>query len=301
MLQALVLNPQKNKLWLRHAAAAVARGRAAASTQSDADTTFRKHDATYKDSRVDFRPKRIILLRHGESEGNVDQAAYVYTPDWRINLTERGRNQADKAGKKLRDVIGPDGKVVFYFSPYERTRQTVDIMVNHLKEDNIISIREEPRISEQQFGNFQNVDEVIAAKSVRHRFGRFYYRFPSGEAGLDVYSRVSSFISTLVRDCHQYRHNDYDLENMNIVIVTHGLTLRLFLMRWFQFSVKEFENSENPDNAQLTILNKKSCDGYHKWYELETEARQALKLAESCGIPKNVLLHSLRDPDYTMD
>mmetsp|Transcript_24070 Transcript_24070/g.37151 ORF Transcript_24070/g.37151 Transcript_24070/m.37151 type:complete len:333 (+) Transcript_24070:116-1114(+) len=260
------------------------------------NSSIPRSDATYKGSRIDFRPKRIILLRHGESDGNIDEAAYVDTADWCINLTAKGKQQAQDAGKRIRDVVGEDGKLVFYFSPYERTRQTLDTITNYVQEESIISIREEPRISEQQFGNFQNVQEVINAKSERHRFGRFYYRFPSGEAGLDVYSRVSSFISTLVRDCHQYKHNNYDLENMNVVIITHGLTLRLFLMRWFQFSVKEFEQSENPGNAELTILNKKtSSDGQHKWYELEQDARKALNLPDSCGIPKNVLLHSLSD------
>jgi broad specificity phosphatase PhoE len=28
---------------------------------------------------------------------------------------------------------------------------------------------------------------------------------------------------------------------LNLCIVTHGLTLRLFLMRWLQYSVDEFE------------------------------------------------------------
>lgn len=70
--------------------------------------------------------------------------------------------------------------------------------------------------SEQQIGNFQNVQQVLDAKSERSKFGRFFYRFPSGEAGLDVYSRVSSFIPTLVRDCNQYRSAGHDLDNMNI-------------------------------------------------------------------------------------
>jgi hypothetical protein len=70
--------------------------------------------------------------------------------------------------------------------------------------------------SEQQIGNFQNVQQVLEAKSERSKFGRFFYRFPSGEAGLDVYSRVSSFIPTLVRDCNQYRMTGHDVNNMNI-------------------------------------------------------------------------------------
>ena len=102
------------------------------------------------------------------------------------------------------------------------------------------------------------------------------------ESGLDVYSRVSSFISTLVRDCQQYRKAGANLDNVNVVIVTHGLSLRLFLMRWFQFSVEEFEETINPDNAQLVVLNKKCMDEY-RWYELEEEHRTSLNLPEKCS------------------
>ena len=34
-------------------------------------------------------PKRIILLRHGESLGNIDDTAYANIPDWKIPLTRR--------------------------------------------------------------------------------------------------------------------------------------------------------------------------------------------------------------------
>lgn len=213
---------------------------------------------------ADFRPKRIILLRHGESQGNIDDNAYVKTPDWKVSLTEKGRQQAFDAGKQLQQIIGDSGQVFFYYSPYKRTTQTLEEMCQHLKDEQMVSVREEPRISEQQFGNFQNVQEVLNCKNERHKFGRFYYRFPSGEAGLDVYSRVSSFITTLVRDCHQYSHAGHDLNRMNVVIVTHGLALRLFLMRWFQFSVEEFDDSTNPENAQLITMLKHVGKNGHK-------------------------------------
>ena len=189
------------------------------------------------------RPIRIILVRHGESLGNVDESAYVTTPDWRIPLTDRGHEQASETGKELKRIIGNDDGVFFYYSPYRRTRETVKEIEKHLHPKQIISMREEPRISEQQFGNFQNVEQVWESKRERHKFGRFYYRFRSGEAGLDVYSRVSSFIATLVRDCQQYQKAGYDLDKINVVIVTHGLSLRLFLMRWFQVSALVLKSS----------------------------------------------------------
>lgn len=270
-------------------------------------------------SKPTQRPKRIILIRHGESLGNVDEKAYVTTPDWKVPITPKGRYQANEAGVKLNSLISADEFIILYYSPYLRTRQTVQEIVRHLHPKQIISSREEPRISEQQFGNFQNVKEVLHAKQERHDFGRFYYRFKSGEAGLDVYSRVSSFISTLVRDCQQYAKAGYNLvrvwkililflfvnvyvsdhssistfqEKVNIVIVTHGLSLRLFLMRWFQFSVEEFEKSKNPENAQLIVM-KKRCVGGHRWYVLDEENRKFLNLPSGCGVPKNVYLHQL--------
>lgn len=46
------------------------------------------------------------------------------------------------------------------------------------------------------------------------------------------------------------------MSKLNIVIVTHGLTLRLFLMRYFQLSVEEFEESHNAQNAKLVVLDR---------------------------------------------
>lgn len=36
---------------------------------------------------------------------------------------------------------------------------------------------------------------------------------------------------------------------LNVIIVTHGLTLRLLVMRWFQYSISDFEESINPPNG----------------------------------------------------
>jgi broad specificity phosphatase PhoE len=39
-------------------------------------------------------PRRIILVRHGESEGNVDESMYCRVPDPRIRLTSKVRPPA---------------------------------------------------------------------------------------------------------------------------------------------------------------------------------------------------------------
>ena len=45
-----------------------------------------------------LKPKRLILVRHGESQGNVDQNVYASVPDHALHLTERGWTQALCAG-----------------------------------------------------------------------------------------------------------------------------------------------------------------------------------------------------------
>ena len=47
-------------------------------------------------------------------------------------------------------------------------------------------VREELRIREQDFGNFQDPEQMKECKAARSSFGRFFYRFPSGESGLAI-------------------------------------------------------------------------------------------------------------------
>ena len=50
-------------------------------------------------------------------------------------------------------------------------------MVEAFDTNYIVGVREEPRLTEQQFGNFQNLATIVNSKAERARFGRFYYRY----------------------------------------------------------------------------------------------------------------------------
>eukprot|EP00814_Leptocylindrus_danicus_P002433 CAMPEP_0116019114 /NCGR_PEP_ID=MMETSP0321-20121206/9039_1 /TAXON_ID=163516 /ORGANISM="Leptocylindrus danicus var. danicus, Strain B650" /LENGTH=303 /DNA_ID=CAMNT_0003489613 /DNA_START=34 /DNA_END=945 /DNA_ORIENTATION=- len=232
------------------------------------------------------KPKRIILVRHEQSLGNIDELQYTKIPDWKIPITDAGRKHgAEVTAKNIRDLI--DNKpVMFYTSPYKRTMETCQIIMDACKEDErnqVLGMREEPRMVEQQFGNFQNGEVMKKAKTERWKYGSFFYRFPNGESGLDVYNRAATFINTLFRDfCNPNINFDDDY---NVVIVTHGLTLRLFLMRWFQFSVEDFENTVNPENGGTVVMNR-MCEyddvsqSTKAWFEVDVESRRKLKLPE---------------------
>ncbi|MQY15351.1 2,3-bisphosphoglycerate-dependent phosphoglycerate mutase [Streptomyces sp. RB5] len=190
------------------------------------------------------RPRRIVLIRHGESEGNVDDTIYEHRPDHALRLTERGRQQAHEAGARLREIFG-DQPVSAYVSPYRRTQETLV----HMRLDRArMRIREEPRLREQDWGNWQDPDEVRMQKVYRDSYGHFFFRFPQGESGADVYDRVGAFLESLHRSFEKPDHPE------NVLIVTHGLTMRLFCMRWFHWTVAEFESLSNPGNAETRML-----------------------------------------------
>ena len=74
-----------------------------------------------------------------------------------------------------------------------------------------ITWHEDPRIREQDFGNYQNQETINKAKRERYKFGVFYYRFPNGESASDVYDRVSTFLDSLWRSFDANRSQNYVL------------------------------------------------------------------------------------------
>lgn len=201
-----------------------------------------------------MKPKRILLIRHGQSEGNANNKLQEIVPDYALNLTGDGVEQARQAGRTVKQMIGQESLFV-YLSPYYRTRQTFQYMQESFQE-NVVKAYEDPRLREQDWGHLRDSELNEDIIQERREFSTFYYRIPDGESGADVYDRVSIFLETLYRD---FQKSDYP---ENTLIVTHGMTLRLFLMRWFHWSVEEFENVRNLQNCQIVVMEKGEDDRY---------------------------------------
>uniref|UniRef100_A0A7S3R0Q3 Phosphoglycerate mutase-like protein n=1 Tax=Dunaliella tertiolecta TaxID=3047 RepID=A0A7S3R0Q3_DUNTE len=204
----------------------------------------------------DCLPHRIIILRHGESHGNVEKSTYCTQPDHSVGLTAKGRQQAIATGQYLRRMLeaaqnGRDINLFFMTSPYCRTLETTDAVMDAFENDQVVGLRQAVQLREQDFGNFQDPQRISQDLCDRNKFGRFWFRFPNGESGADVYDRLTIFEDHLTRDMFMGRFAD-----TNLVLVTHGLTLRIFLMRWFHWSVDEFLQVYNPANCDPVVVEK---------------------------------------------
>eukprot|EP01018_Ginkgo_biloba_P020183 Gb_23077 [translate_table: standard] len=93
-------------------------------------------------------------------------------------------------------------------------------------------------------------------KAVRLRYGRFFYRFPNGESAADVYDRITGFRETLRADIDigRFQPPGARSKHMNLILVSHGLTLRVFLMRWYKWTVEQFEGLYNFGNAGMLVM-----------------------------------------------
>ena len=217
---------------------------------------------------------RILLVRHGQSQGNVDHEIRKKMADHAVPLSAAGHAQAREAGTFLRDYYRTLFKheydsskpphVRMWVSPYLRARQTSDC-IQETAGDVITDVREHISLCEQQFGLFHGLTDeelpVLFPEMYRHyqqliEFGgRFWARMPLGESRFDVANRVHEAFGTFHRDKDQYGIK-------NIIVVCHGVTLRAFVMRWLHLSPEWFENEPNPHNCSIRLLEDGIDQGY---------------------------------------
>lgn len=231
------------------------------------------------------KPRLIILIRHAQSEGNKNREIHQTIPDHRVKLTQEGWAQAYDAGRRLRAMLRADDTLHFFTSPYRRTRETTEGILKTLTADDPdpspfkrpnIKVYEEPRLREQDFGNFQPCSaEMERMWQERADYGHFFYRIPNGESAADAYDRISGFNESLWR---QFGEDDFASV---CVLVTHGLMSRVFLMKWYHFSVEYFEDLRNVNHCEFLIMRKQEDSGKYKldnklrtWSELRREKKK---------------------------
>jgi broad specificity phosphatase PhoE len=82
---------------------------------------------------------------------------------------------------------------------------------------------------------------------MRETHGWFYYRYQGGESPADVYDRVSGFLESMMRQVERKNAS-------RVLIVTHGMAIRCFVMRYLRLAIEDFELMENPDNGDIITI-----------------------------------------------
>jgi broad specificity phosphatase PhoE len=203
-------------------------------------------------------PAQLVLVRHGESIGNLaDRAAReagaprldLQDRDADVPLSDKGNEQAEALGSHLAGVPLNARPTAVLSSPYRRSADTARIALETAGLD--VPLLYDERLRERELGVFDGLTgagiraEYSAEASRREHLGKFYYRPPGGESWCDVALRVRS----LLRDIGTRPATD------RLWIFTHQAVITSFryvLERMDEAEVLELDRSVNVPNASTT-------------------------------------------------
>jgi len=161
---------------------------------------------------VDMTMRRLILVRHGESMGNVAReraeatAADVIDIDLRdpdVPLSELGLQQAQALGCWLSELDPDSRPSQVWSSPYRRAVQTAAEALTTA--GLALPIRRDERLRDRELGILDLLTSIgvhnrYPEEATRRRWlGKLYYRPPGGESWADVALRLRSFLADLER------------------------------------------------------------------------------------------------------
>ncbi|MCH6471535.1 histidine phosphatase family protein [Sinomonas terrae] len=194
----------------------------------------------------------LLLVRHGESEGNVAAteareagAEVIDVParDADVDLSGTGRDQAKALGTALARIpagLRPDAVVS---SPYARARQTAEIAAETAGWP--LRVRTDERLRDRELGILDRLTRLgvqnrYPEESERREWlGKLYYRPPGGESWADVALRLRSVLAEL---------NSLGMGH-RVMLVCHDAVIMLF-----RYVLEGLSEAELLDLAEREVI-----------------------------------------------
>lgn len=161
----------------------------------------------------------LVLLRHGESQWNLENR---FTGWVDVPLTEKGREEARRAGERLRRIRFDKA----YTSVLQRATETLDIVLSILGQKDL-PIERDQALNERHYGDLQGLNKAETAKKYGaeqvHVWRRSYdIAPPAGESLKDTAARtLPYFEARIMADVKAGR---------NVIVAAHGNSLRSIVM-----------------------------------------------------------------------
>ena len=157
-------------------------------------------------------PPRIIFLRHGETDWNVE---FRLQGQHDTPLNARGRDQAAAVGRTMRDFLGGPGAPAssgfdFVASPLGRTRATMELARTSMGLDPG-AYATDPRLMELSFGRWEGKtwSEIVAMDpwAAKEREGdKWDFEPPGGESYEMLSVRVRPWLDALAGETFVVSH-----------------------------------------------------------------------------------------------
>jgi alpha-ribazole phosphatase len=178
---------------------------------------------------------KVILVRHGETEGWKDKRLDGYTDS---PLTEKGRRQMQQLAERLAQAP----LTGIYSSDLGRTRQGAEM----LAEKTGLKVIVFPELRELNFGDLESLPYKEGLKKLGDDPGRALNwvdnQFPGGESLLDMRERVMPAYRKIIKD-----------NSGMVAVYAHGGTNRLILCEELGIDLHNFFRIEQ-DHACINLI-----------------------------------------------
>ena len=163
----------------------------------------------------------LVLIRHGQSQWNLENR---FTGWVDVPLTEQGREEAHRAGRRLRET-----GITFtfaYTSELVRAQETLSIVLQEIGATEL-PVERDQALNERHYGELQGLDKAETAKKFGdeqvHIWRRSYdIAPPGGESLKDTAARTLPYFAARVAPQLQAGHN--------VIVAAHGNSLRSIVM-----------------------------------------------------------------------
>jgi len=161
----------------------------------------------------------LALVRHGESQWNLENR---FTGWIDVPLTAKGRQEAQRAGEKLKDIHFDKA----YTSVLQRAIETLDIVLEVIAQP-AMPVARDAALNERHYGDLQGLNKAETAekygKEQVHLWRRSYdIAPPGGESLKDTAARTLPYFE---------QHILPDLRaGKNVIVSAHGNSLRSIVM-----------------------------------------------------------------------
>jgi len=183
---------------------------------------------------------RLILLRHGESQWNLENR---FTGWVDVPLSPRGIQEAKDAGEKLRTFKFDRA----FTSVLARANETLRLVLEAIGQTGI-PIEKDKALNERMYGELQglNKDETVkkyGEQQVKIWRRSYDVRPPGGESLKDTSERVLPYYEQTIKP--------YLLKGEAILVAAHGNSLRALIMELEQLSREQVLELNVPTGAPL--------------------------------------------------
>lgn len=183
---------------------------------------------------------RIYFVRHGETVWNTLK---IFQGRSNSPLTKLGIEQAKKLSQYLKDI---DFKKV-YSSPQDRALQTTKLLLG----DKNMEITTIDEFQEINMGKVEGIPREEFEKNYPIEYHNFWNnamdynpRAYNGESYEEILDRVKLGLEKLIKENN----------NGNILVISHGVTLKAIFNIINEKGIDEFSKQPVPENTSTTIV-----------------------------------------------